>query len=234
MTGAEALAMAAVMCLPVMASEGAEGQTEAIRKAAEQTEDAGTVSAQTEDADEAAGQELPDSYPLSSKIKDALYVGDLTEFSAYTVDGEEITQEDLADYDLTMINFWTTWCTYCLYEMPELANLQKNVPDNVQVLTCCLSYEDLEEVRSLNHDSGYEGITITEPHGEMAVIANNILSFPITLFFDSKGRAVGTGVIGYMPEADVFYSKLINELLGEMGILEGTEAETETEAETKA
>ena len=43
--------------------------------------------------------------------------------------GSEYTQEMFADYDLTMVNVFTTWCTPCINEIPDLEKLKNNMAD---------------------------------------------------------------------------------------------------------
>ncbi len=186
----------------------------------------------------AFAEEAAEGYPLASEINDAVYYGDLEEFSAELLDSEEeFTQDDLADYDLTMINFWATWCGPCLMEMPDLAEFEKNVPDRVKVITACLSYNDLDEVREINQSVGYEGDCMVSVHGDLAALCNNLQGYPTTLFFDHEGKAVGSGVVGAKQNFVLFYTETVNSILLQMGLDpmgEGEEAEeTETE-ETKA
>ncbi len=179
----------------------------------------------------AMADEKPADYPLSSNIKDAAYYGDLKEFSAELLDrDEEFTQDDLADYDLTMINFWATWCGPCLMEMPELAEFEKSVPSNVKVITACLSYNDEDEIRKINESIDYEGDCMVSIHGDLAALCNNLQGYPTTLFFDSEGNAVGSGVVGGKQNFVVFYTSMVNDILEQMG-LEKMGASEETEAE---
>ncbi len=177
---------------------------------------------------------LPDTYPLSANIEDAFWVCDLTDFSAgiYGNDEEEFTQENFADYDVTMMNLWATWCGPCVQEMPDLAEFAASVPDNVQVVTVCVDYPDPDEIGSVLDYAGYEGITLYELHGDLAAMNNAVTSIPTTLFFDSKGRAVGRGVIGGVQDFKEFYTERIDEILTGMGLetmASSASGETETE-----
>ena len=44
----------------------------------------------------------------------------LKNFETTTLDGEKFTQDNLKDYDLTVVNVWSTICGYCIDEMPAL------------------------------------------------------------------------------------------------------------------
>lgn len=55
----------------------------------------------------AAEESLPDTYPFSGSMEDAYWISDLTDFSASIYGSDEyFTQDNFADYDVTMINFW--------------------------------------------------------------------------------------------------------------------------------
>lgn len=51
------------------------------------------------------------------------------EFATQDVNGNTYTKEMFKDYDLTLVNIYTTWCTPCVQEMPELDELYKNMKD---------------------------------------------------------------------------------------------------------
>ena len=50
-------------------------------------------------------------------------------FSMEDIEGETYTQEMFADYNLTMINVFTTWCTPCINEIPDLEILRNDMAD---------------------------------------------------------------------------------------------------------
>ena len=53
--------------------------------------------------------------------------GSLGEFTMQDINGETYTQEMFADYDLTMVNVFTTWCSPCIGEIPDLQKLRDEV-----------------------------------------------------------------------------------------------------------
>ncbi len=69
----------------------------------------------------------------------------LNEFQALALDGSTITQDDFSDKDITVINFLAPSCGLCLAEMPDLAALEKALPDNIQLMTFCLDGSGNEE-----------------------------------------------------------------------------------------
>ncbi|MDO5135247.1 MAG: TlpA disulfide reductase family protein [Eubacteriales bacterium] len=144
--------------------------------------------------------------------------GDLGSFLAGTLEGEELSQSDLADKDLTVINFWALTCGPCIREMPELAKLEKALPDNVQLLTVCLDGgQDPETTKTVLEKTGYEGVTIVAGDGDLMEICRRLQYTPTTLFFDQEGTGVGDAIIGAQQELEKVYLSAINCTLEELG-----------------
>ena len=69
--------------------------------------------------------------------------GSLGVFSMQDLAGKSYTQEMFADYDLTMVNIFTTWCSPCINEIPDLQKLSESMKDqNVQVVGIILDSLD--------------------------------------------------------------------------------------------
>lgn len=137
----------------------------------------------------------------------------LHDFTASLLDGGSFTSADFKDYDLTIINFWATWCGPCLSEMPGLAQFQKELPENVQLVTCCIDYDSLDGVKSILADAGYEGLTLLDPDGDLKDMVNRIMSIPCTIFVDSSGNIVGSPEVGAQPDFSAYYSARVDEYL---------------------
>ena len=74
----------------------------------------------------------------------------LTSFEAEALDGSAYTQDDLAQKDVTVMNFWSTMCGPCIEEMPDIAAFAKTLPENVEMLTVCLDGgENMEMVKQI-------------------------------------------------------------------------------------
>ena len=109
--------------------ETKEGETASVGSEQENQEQAGENGQETQNGGtggESESQEPENTYT------------NLNEFQATALDGSTFTQEDFADKDLTLINFWALSCRPCIAEMPDLAELEKALPDNVQLITVCL------------------------------------------------------------------------------------------------
>ena len=65
----------------------------------------------------------------------------LGDFSAQDFDGNAVSKDIFADYDLTMVNLWTTTCSYCIEEMPILNELRKEFQDDgvrFNIISVCM------------------------------------------------------------------------------------------------
>ena len=101
-----------------------------------------------------------------------------------------------------MLNFWATDCTPCLKELPELAEWEQELPENVQILY--LDFEskgidsaDTDMIEMIIKKTGmncdnellYEG-------GFSNAIDTLVHATPTTLFVDSNGNIAGDIVLG--------------------------------------
>lgn len=71
---------------------------------------------------------------IQSMMEQASVIGS---FEASNLEGEPITEEIFADYDLTMVNLWTTTCGYCIEEMPTLEKLRAEFPGGRELVQHC-------------------------------------------------------------------------------------------------
>lgn len=151
----------------------------------------------------------------------------LNKFQAAALDGSEFTQDDFADRDVTVINFWALTCGPCIAEMPDLAELEKALPDNVQLITVCLDGGGSEElVEYVLEESGFEGITLVWGDGDLVTLSSELRYTPTTVFVDAEGNMAGDIVVGGKENLSEFYSQRINDILTGMGKAEisiGTE-----------
>lgn len=142
----------------------------------------------------------------------------LTEFTAETLDGSEFSPETLAAADLTVLNIWQTTCPPCIREMPELAELEKELPERVRFVTWCLdgAYAK-EETRSILTDAGFEGTTIIAADGDLMAFLQTVQYTPTTVFIDREGNLIGEPVIGAFQKPKEMYTQKINEMLRALG-----------------
>ena len=144
----------------------------------------------------------------------AAALGSLTSFSAGTLDGGTFTQEDIAAKDVTVLNFWALTCPPCIAEMPDIADFEKALPDNVAMLTVCLDgYGNEDSVKEVLENAGFEGVTLITGDGDLLDLANNLMYTPTTVLADSQGALVGEAIIGGQADLSAAYLEAVNQAL---------------------
>lgn len=144
----------------------------------------------------------------------AAALGSLASFSAGTLDGGTFTQEDIAAKDVTVLNFWALTCPPCIAEMPDIADFEKALPDNVAMLTVCLDgYGNEDSVKEVLENAGFEGVTLITGDGDLLDLANNLMYTPKTVLADSQGALVGEAIIGGQADLSAAYLEAVNQAL---------------------
>ena len=200
-------ALTALLCLTgcgTASPEAPAAATETETTAQTQT-DAGTLS-------EPATETQPES-------NDPHRLPPLREFTAKTLDGAELTADTLAACDVTVINIWQTTCPPCIAEMPEIAELTSELPENVQFLTWCLDgMQQPDTAKAILDDACFIGETIVEWDGDLNDMLSYILYTPTTVFLDRDGNQIGECIIGSAEDAKTLYRDGINAALEELGL----------------
>jgi len=119
-------------------------------------------------------------------------------FTATDMEGNTVTEAIFADYDLTMVNVWSTWCGYCIEEMPAFPGLKDSLPENVNLITICEDASIETELANLILDTVGANFTTLVGTAEMFYggMLSDVYAFPTTLFYDSEGRLVGEAFAG--------------------------------------
>lgn len=142
----------------------------------------------------------------------------LASFTATTLDDTTFTEADIAAKDLTVINFWSTTCRPCISEMPDIAEFEKKLPDNVQFVTACLfGEEDKREAQGVIDASGFEGVTLLGGDGDYQSLCEQIQATPTTIFVNADGELVGDAIIGAQENFDDTMLEAINDRLADEG-----------------
>lgn len=123
------------------------------------------------------------------------------EFTTQDVFGNAYTQEMFQDYDLTLVNIFTTWCSPCVAEIPELEELRKNMADRgVNVVGVVLDVlndkgeidqDSLERAKLLAEKTGASYPFLLPDSTYMNGRLIGIEAFPETFFVDKNGCIVG-------------------------------------------
>lgn len=123
------------------------------------------------------------------------------EFTTQDVNGNTYTQEIFQDYDLTLINVFTTWCSPCVAEIPDLEKLYQTMADKgVNVVGVVLDVldengeieqESLERAQLLAEKTGATYPFLLPDTTYMNGRLTGIQAFPETFFVDKNGNIVG-------------------------------------------
>ena len=117
------------------------------------------------------------------------------------INGETFTQEMFADYDLTMVNVFTTWCTPCVNEIPDLQKLREEMQDQgVNVVGIVLDAMDasggtdeetVEKAKVLADLTGVSYPFLIPDQSYLNGRLVGINAVPETFFVDKEGNMVG-------------------------------------------
>ena len=153
---------------------------------------------------------------LALLLSHAFAIEGLTDFVTIDMEGNEVTQEIFADYDLTVVNTWATWCGYCIQEMPELAKLKTMLPENVNFITLCEdAHLDMDLTGQILDASGATFQTLVNTQEIYDQFFHQVQYFPTTFFLDSEGHCEGEPIIGVpslTDAADVYYAYIMDVL----------------------
>ncbi len=129
----------------------------------------------------------------------------LGDFKAQDVNGKEITKDIFADYDLTLVNLFTTWCSPCIKEIPELNAVDKEMADKkVNVIGMVLDVNENGTIDKSKLDKLNKIIESTKAEYTM-VLPDDVLragrlkgvdSVPESFFVDKDGNIVGKTYLG--------------------------------------
>ena len=134
---------------------------------------------------------------------DATTVGS---FETTDIDGNPYTESVFSDYDLTLVNAFTTWCSPCVNEMPELEKLYEEMKDQgVGVVGMVLDTVDtdgntledtVKKAQVLKEKTGVTYPLLIPDKGFLNGRIQGLQSFPESFFVDKDGNIVGDAILG--------------------------------------
>lgn len=160
-----------------------------------------------------------EEFLTKDKEQSDVFAGTMTNFSANTIDGAELSQDVFKNYDITMVNVWSTWCGHCVKEIPEIQKLYESLPENVNIISICTDgHSEKELAKSILDDAGVKFQTIIGNENLEDTFYKYIDALPTTAFVDASGNIVGEVQVGVPGENVVDgYTNLINNALKLIG-----------------
>lgn len=156
-----------------------------------------TLLAGCSSGDAATSADVPAGSAAASSTSGAA----LGEFTTQDINGNPVTQDVFKDYDLTMVNVFTTWCSPCVGEIPDLEKLHQEMADRgVNVVGVVLDVlneqgeidrDTLEKAKLLAEQTGATYPFLIPDSGCLNGRLIGIEAVPETFFVDKDGNIVG-------------------------------------------
>ena len=134
----------------------------------------------------------------TSNIGDSTTVG---KFETKGIDGKDYTEKVFSDYDLTLVNIFTTWCSPCVNEIPELEKLYEEMKEKgvgvVGVVLDTVGDDGKQDDATVKKAGVLQEKTkasypfLIPDSTMMNGRLNGISAFPETFFVDKEGNIVG-------------------------------------------
>ena len=134
----------------------------------------------------------------TSNAGDSKTVG---KFETKGVDGKDYTEKVFSDYDLTLVNIFTTWCSPCVNEIPELEKLYEEMKEKgvgvVGVVLDTVGDDGKQDDATVKKAGVLQEKTkasypfLIPDSTMMNGRLNGISAFPETFFADKEGNIVG-------------------------------------------
>ena len=127
-------------------------------------------------------------------------------FETTDIDGNSYTESVFGDYDLTLVNAFTTWCSPCVNEMPELEQLYQKLKDQgVGVVGMVMDTvgddgktdeEVVKKAQALKEKTGVTYPLLIPDAGMLNGRIQGLQSFPESFFVDKNGNIVSDAIMG--------------------------------------
>lgn len=127
-------------------------------------------------------------------------------FETTDIDGNTYTEKVFSDYDLTLVNAFTTWCSPCVNEMPELEELYQEMKDQgvgvVGMVVDSVSEDGtpddsiVQKAQLLKEKTGVTYPLLIPDKGFLNGRISGLQSFPESFFVDKDGNIVSDPIMG--------------------------------------
>lgn len=116
-----------------------------------------------------------------------------------SINGDEVSLEELISKGPVLLNFWALWCEPCKIEMKQLQSIYDRYKDKgLSILAVNQdNQKSVSKVASYISSQEYSFYISTDADGEVAQ-QFNVQSIPLSLLFDKNGTVIYKA-LGYKP-----------------------------------
>ncbi len=142
--------------------------------------------------------------------------GSILSFETTDIDGNPVNSGELfAENRVTMINLWTSWCIYCVKEMAFLEDLDARLAEEdcavISILCDAGEAGAVDTARQLMADNGADYLVLMPTEEILSKLP--LTGYPTTYFADSRGRIVGSPIVGAQTDR---YAPAVTAILEEL------------------
>ena len=130
--------------------------------------------------------------------------------------GKRVTGEIFKDYDITMVNVFTTWCTWCIKEMPDMVKLAKDMPEQSNLIAVCADAFDAPSDLKAIMETYKVDFPVLKMTDKQVSAISMIIGYPTTFFVGRDGSILDT-MIGMPPNGAAGYRTKVEQLLKKYG-----------------
>lgn len=144
------------------------------------------------------------------------------DFKTEDTEGNTVTNDVFADYEVTMVNIWASFCGPCVREMPDLKELNDEYAEQgFQVVGIIGDATDakgnvdeaiLADALEIIESTGADYTHILPSAAMFGAYLKGVSGFPTTVFVNSRGEILGSAYVGAMSKAE--WAAIIEEKLG--------------------
>lgn len=110
----------------------------------------------------------------------------LSKIKLADLNGEALDHEGFKN-KIVILNLWATWCTPCIKEMPDLVEMEKELPDDFVLLLA--SDESLEKIQQFMERRPFD---LTFAQIQTSVETLGVYSLPTTFVIGKDGQLLET------------------------------------------